>query len=227
MSTLDAMRSQANSARNALSDAAESTIAAAPGVVAATRDEVRRDVPQVRGHARELVEVLMSGVEERIAERHPIVGDTLAQLAHGGGALVATVPNATNVDRYVRNRARLAKESANHRAGQRSPRADSPKRRRRRITLVIVGIGLGAIVYRAVKLRRRAQSTGSSTSSVTGVSHDSDSGAYYSTSSDSRSAGGVYHDQEACPAGQRILPEHRMKGTDGRNRCKECQGHAR
>lgn len=32
----------------------------------------------------------------------------------------------------------------------------------------------------------------------------------------------VYHDDNACPDGTRIKPEHRASGKDGRPLCKEC-----
>lgn len=33
----------------------------------------------------------------------------------------------------------------------------------------------------------------------------------------------VYHDQSECEAGRRIKSEHRTPGTDGRQRCKDCE----
>lgn len=33
----------------------------------------------------------------------------------------------------------------------------------------------------------------------------------------------VYHNDNACPAGRRIKPEHRASGTAGRPLCKDCQ----
>lgn len=32
----------------------------------------------------------------------------------------------------------------------------------------------------------------------------------------------VYHDHDDCPEGQRIQPRHRLSGTWGKLRCKEC-----
>jgi hypothetical protein len=32
----------------------------------------------------------------------------------------------------------------------------------------------------------------------------------------------VYHDHDDCPDGKRILHRHRVDGTAGRPRCKEC-----
>ena len=32
----------------------------------------------------------------------------------------------------------------------------------------------------------------------------------------------VYHNNDACPAGKRIKPEHRTSGTAGRPLCKDC-----
>jgi hypothetical protein len=32
----------------------------------------------------------------------------------------------------------------------------------------------------------------------------------------------VYHDNSECEDGQRIKPEHRVDGTDGRRRCERC-----
>jgi hypothetical protein len=32
----------------------------------------------------------------------------------------------------------------------------------------------------------------------------------------------VYHDHDDCKDGKRILPWHRLSGTGGKPRCKEC-----
>jgi hypothetical protein len=32
----------------------------------------------------------------------------------------------------------------------------------------------------------------------------------------------VYHDNDDCPDGKRILPKHREPGTGNKPRCKEC-----
>jgi len=32
----------------------------------------------------------------------------------------------------------------------------------------------------------------------------------------------VYHDEDNCPDGKRIKPEHREDGTGGKRRCLEC-----
>jgi len=32
----------------------------------------------------------------------------------------------------------------------------------------------------------------------------------------------VYHDHSDCKDGKRILPQHRVSGTGGKPRCKEC-----
>lgn len=32
----------------------------------------------------------------------------------------------------------------------------------------------------------------------------------------------VYHDQSECPAGRRMKPGHRTRGTDRRPKCKDC-----
>lgn len=34
----------------------------------------------------------------------------------------------------------------------------------------------------------------------------------------------VYHDNDRCPDGKRIKPEHRTPGKDGRPLCKVCKG---
>lgn len=34
----------------------------------------------------------------------------------------------------------------------------------------------------------------------------------------------VYHNNDACPDGKRIKPEHKESGTDGRPLCKVCAG---
>jgi hypothetical protein len=35
----------------------------------------------------------------------------------------------------------------------------------------------------------------------------------------------VYHDDSACPHGQRIKPEHLAYGTGGRDLCSRCEDH--
>ena len=32
----------------------------------------------------------------------------------------------------------------------------------------------------------------------------------------------VHHDHDSCPDGRRIKPQHRIDGTGGKPRCKEC-----
>lgn len=32
----------------------------------------------------------------------------------------------------------------------------------------------------------------------------------------------VYHDDDQCPNGKQIKPEHRISGTGNRDRCKHC-----
>jgi hypothetical protein len=32
----------------------------------------------------------------------------------------------------------------------------------------------------------------------------------------------VHHDHDDCPDGKRIKPQHRLSGTGGKPRCKEC-----
>jgi hypothetical protein len=32
----------------------------------------------------------------------------------------------------------------------------------------------------------------------------------------------VYHDKDTCPDGKRIKPEHKERGTGGKQHCKEC-----
>ena len=43
--------------------------------------------------------------------------------------------------------------------------------------------------------------------------------AYYSISPEDRE---VYHDKSNCPDGERIKPDNKRYGTDGRDHCKEC-----
>jgi hypothetical protein len=42
---------------------------------------------------------------------------------------------------------------------------------------------------------------------------------YYSVSEEERE---VYHNKSNCPDGERIKPENRRDGDDGRPLCKEC-----
>jgi hypothetical protein len=43
--------------------------------------------------------------------------------------------------------------------------------------------------------------------------------AYYSISPEDPE---VYHDKDRCPDGERIKPENKRYGTDGRRKCLEC-----
>jgi hypothetical protein len=103
---------------------------------------------------------------------------------------------------------------------------------RRGAAFLIFGFGVGVLVYRRRRAQRRpdisvtATTTGSETAPHSTSPASRSDGPYHTSTADPGSQGGVYHDQESCPAGQRIKPEHRVSGTDGRSLCKDCQSLA-
>ena len=48
---------------------------------------------------------------------------------------------------------------------------------------------------------------------------------YHTTTPESGEPGrrDVYHDNNACSDGRRILPQNKVAGTGGRNKCDECK----
>jgi hypothetical protein len=197
----------------------------APGLVEATLDELHRNIPHAVGQARELGEQIATGVQERIAMHVPSESGSLQELVDHGDAIVGTFPRGDDARRYtntgVREAHGLAKR-ARRQVGRR-PVKSSGRARRRRVTSILFGLGVGVIVYRALKTRRRSEVVEVPTSSMLPRSQQSECTPYHSVVSDLGGTGGVYHDREDCPAGRRILPEHRVSGTGGRDRCKDCQ----
>jgi hypothetical protein len=45
---------------------------------------------------------------------------------------------------------------------------------------------------------------------------------YHTTTIERPPERNVHHDHDNCPDGKRILPQHRVNGTGGKPRCKEC-----
>jgi hypothetical protein len=196
MTLLEEVRTQVDMGSHALSDLARSAMEKAPDVVEATVDELHRSIPHAFGQAHELGEQIATGVQERIA-----MHDIGVRQAHS-----------------------LAKRA--RRPVGRPPMKSSGHAWRRTVSFIVFGLAVSVIVHRALKTRRRSEVVDVPTSSMPPRSHQSESTPYHTVSSDSGGAGGVYHDREDCPAGKRILSEHRVSGTGGRNRCKDCQSLA-
>jgi hypothetical protein len=221
MTLLEEAGTQADMAAHALSDLARSAVEKAPNVVEGAHDELGRDVPRAFGRARELVEQIAAGVQERIAIDEP--SGPLPKLASHGVA--GTVPSIEDGRRCTNAGIRQAHGIAKHarRRGQGTPMKSSEHTWRRRVTLIVFGLAVGVIVNRALRTRHRSEAVGAPASSTVRHSPQSRCTPYHTVVSDSGGGGGVYHDREDCPAGRRILPERRVSGTGGRDRCKDCQ----
>jgi hypothetical protein len=192
----------------------------APDVVEGTLYELGRDIPHAFGQARELVEQIATGVQERIAIDNRIESGPLQKL--GNHSVVDDARRYTHSG--IRQPHGLAKHAG--RRGRATPMKSSGHAWRRRVAFIVLGLGVGVIVNRALKTRHRSQVVEAPTSSTPPRPHQSESTPYHTAIADSGGAGGVYHDREDCPAGRRILPEHRVSGTGGRDRCKDCQSLA-
>jgi hypothetical protein len=103
---------------------------------------------------------------------------------------------------------------------------------RRGAAFLVFGLGVGVVVHRLRRAQRRSDISVTAPTAGIGTAPHSTSPAsrrdapYHTSAADPGSQGGVYHDHEDCPAGQRIKPEHRVSGTDGRSLCKDCQSLA-
>jgi hypothetical protein len=226
MTLLEEMKTQAEAGSHVLSDLARSAMEKAPEVVEGTLDELGRDIPHAFAQARELVEQVATEAQERIAMDNPSEGGPLQKLVNH--AVVGTFPRMDDARRYT-NTGKPQAHGVVKRArgrGRGTPMKSSGHVWRGRVTFMVLGLGVGVIVNRALKARHRSEAVEAPTSSTPARSRESESNPYHTVNADSGGAGGVYHDREDCPAGKRILSEHRVSGTGGRDRCKECQNLA-
>jgi hypothetical protein len=223
MTLLEEVRAQADMGSQALSDLARSAVEKAPDVVEGTLDQLGRDIPHAFGQARELVEQIAAGVQEGIAMDNPIETGGLQKLRNHG--VVGTFSSIDDARRYSHSGIRQEHGLANHarRRGRATPMQSSGHAWQRRVAFIVLGLVVVVIVNRALKTRHRSEAVEAPTSSTPPGPHQSESTPYHTVISESGGAGGVYHDREDCPAGRRILPEHRVSGTGGRDRCKDCQ----
>ena len=228
MTLLEEVRTQVDMGSHALSDLARSAMEKAPDVVDATLDELPRNIPHALGQAHELGEQIVTGVQERMAMYNPGERGSLQRWVDHGDGIVGTFPSINDPRRYtnpgIRQAHGLAKQ-ARRRVGRPAMKSSGPAWRRR-VTFIVLGLGVGVIVIRALKTRHRSEVVEAPASSTPPRSQQSESTPYHTVIADSGGAGGVYHDREDCPAGKRILSEHRVSGTGGRDRCKDCQSLA-
>jgi hypothetical protein len=226
MTLLEELRTQADIGSHVLSDLARSAMEKAPEVVEGTLDELGRDIPHVFAQARELVGQVATEAQERMATDNPSEGGPLQKLVNHGA--VGTFPRMDDAPRYTKTGQRQAHGLADHvrRRGRATPEKSSGHVWRRRFTFIVLGLGVGVLVNRALKARYRSEVVETPASSTPARSLQSESTPYHTVNADSGGAGGVYHDREDCPAGKRILSEHRVNGTGGRDRCKDCQNLA-
>ncbi len=227
MSALDEVPTQADVGRQALGNAAKSAIQRVPQVVAGARDEAHREAGPARGHARDLLDGLVGSLGDAVSAPQWIGADTLDDVVRSGSALIAKVPSAiaagAQANRGARQASGIARDA--RRRLRRQSRGIKSTRRMwlRRSTTLLVGIGIGVIVMRVLKVKGQSIFDDAPASSTVRPPQERGPEAYHTSSVDPGGTGGVYHDREDCPAGQRILPEHRVSGTGGRNRCKDCE----
>jgi hypothetical protein len=235
MSATEELRTQVDKGRHAISDLAWNVIEKVPDVVDATLEEIHRDGPLALGQAHEFVEHVVAGAQDRMAVHNPTDSRKWRNLVDQGEVIVAKLPSVDDVHRSVDAGVQQAKSGAAH-ARRRAER--SAKRRsgghgwKRAATFLIVGLAAGVLMNRILRAQRRPDNgafwpTDRTGTSVRTTSAESQGEApYYTSATDPANEGGVYHDHEGCPAGQRIKPEHRVSGTDGRSLCKDCQSMA-
>jgi hypothetical protein len=227
-------RRQIHKGRHVLTDFAGTVIERAPDVLESALEEIRRDGPRALEQAHDFVEKVASGSQDRFASHSPSAGTTLSNLADHGDALARQVRGAAEVRQHANAGLDQAKDLADHvqqRLGRHATKKPVRSVWRRRATFLMLAFGAGVVLNRV--LRARSRTTGKEGSSATesglpsatsGAVKESDPvTAYHTSVPDSGGEGGVYHDRQDCPAGQRIKPEHRVSGTDGRARCKDCE----
>jgi hypothetical protein len=176
------------------------------------------------GQAHGRGEQIATGVLGRIAMYRPNTRGPLHKLVDDGDGIVGMFPNADDARHYTNTGVRQARglaKQARQRGVGRTPKTPAGHVWRRTVIFIVLGLGVGVIVNRALKTRHHAEVVEVPTPSISARSPKSESTPYHTVTSDS--AGGVYHDREDCPAGKRILSEHRVSGTGGRDRCKDCE----
>jgi hypothetical protein len=235
MTATEELHTQVDKGRDALSDLAWNVIEKVPDVVDATLEEIRRDGPLVLGQAHEFVEHVVTGAQDRMAVHNPIGSRELHHLIDQGEALVAKLPSTKDVHRSTSAGLQQVKSSAAQaqrlakRSAQKSSGGHSWKRG---VFFLMFGLAVGVLVNRMLRVNSRPDGGTAVRTDGSGVPLRSTSstsqgdGPYYTSATDPSGEGGVYHDREDCPAGQRIKPEHRVSGTDGRSLCKDCQSMA-
>jgi hypothetical protein len=235
MTATEELRTQVDKGRHVLSDLAWNVIEKVPDVVDATMEEIHRDGPVALGQAHEFVEHVVAGAQDRMAAHNQISSRGLHQLTDQAEALVAKLPSTEDVHRSTSAGMQRVKSSAaraQRRAKRSAQKSSSQHSWKKGIFFLMFGLAVGMLMNRILRINRRpdggvAVRTGDGGVGMRSTSSTSQGdGPYYTSATDPNSEGGVYHDREACPAGQRIKPEHRVSGTDGRSLCKDCQSMA-
>jgi hypothetical protein len=142
---------------HALSDLARSAMEKVPDVVGGPLYELGRDSPHTFGQAREVVEQIATGVQERIAMDNPSESGPVQELVNHG--VVGTFPSIDDARRYTNTGIRRAHGLAKHarRRGRATPMKSSGHAWRRWVTFIALGLGVGVIVNRALKTRHRSE----------------------------------------------------------------------
>jgi hypothetical protein len=229
MTVTEELRTQVNKGHHALSDLAWNVIEKVPDVVDATLEEIHRDGPLALGQAHDFVEHVVAGAQDRMAVHNPIGSRGI------GEALVAKLPSAEDVHRSTSAGLQQVKSSAaqaRRRAKRSAQKSSGGHSWKKGVFFLMFGLAVGVLVNRMLRVNSRpdggaaVHTDGSGDPFRSTSSTSQGDGPYYTSATDPSSEGGVYHDREACPAGQRIKPEHRASGTDGRSLCKDCQSMA-
>jgi hypothetical protein len=226
MTLLEDVRTQVDTGSHALSDLARSAVEKAPDVVEATLDELHRNAPHAFEQAHELGEQIVTGVQERLAMYIPGESGPLQRSVDHGDGIVGRFPGIGDGRRYTGIRRAHGLNKQARRMVGRAQMKSSGRAWRRSVAFILLGLGVGVIVNRVLKTRHRSEVVEAATSSTPSRPQQSESTPYHTVNADSGGSGGVYHDREDCPAGKRILSEHRVSGTGGRDRCKDCQSLA-
>jgi ElaB/YqjD/DUF883 family membrane-anchored ribosome-binding protein len=230
---MEKTRPQIHKGRQVLTDLAETVIEKTPDVVETALEELRRDAPQAIEQVRDFVEHLVAGTQDRLASQSS-ANTTLSKLADHGDALVKQLPGIDGVRQHASSSLQQAKDltdQAQQRMGQTPASKSVGHTWRRGAIFLVLGLGVGAILNRLLRAKQRAAgqqelwvTEGQEPSpSFWPVNEAGADTAYHTSVLDSDGDGGVYHDQQDCPAGRRIKSENRVSGTDGRTRCKDCE----
>jgi hypothetical protein len=223
MSRVNRMAEQAGLAREALAELAEDVIDRAPKLVNAATDELRSVGLQVGDQAQRMAEKVTAEARNRRLSDRRVPKRAKVQwrnVQKHGADFVDALPSADDLRAYTDGaRGRV------HLPGPMSKKTKQAKVRTlawRKWSLLLGGALVAGFVVRRLV---RGSGTDSKYEARSPASREAKNatGAYYTSTVDSDNERSVYHDRDDCPAGRRIAAGHRISGTDGRAKCKECQ----